>query len=282
MKKDNIFEIKENLEQNSHKYDFYEFNNAKHMDGFSIFIDEKKTCLFDEYKNTDPYSVEKNLQSDFHQRRLNSTLELIERVVDSTSTFRLLDLGCGQGHFTKKIKEKFVNAEISGADYSLSAIEFASNNSKEIDYIVADAYCLPYVDEYFDVIVCNNIWEHVADPLCLLRQISKKMKRGGHIIVSTPSRFRLGNIVRLMSGKDVVFMSNNHVTEYTIGQVYEQLAYGGFVNINHISPAIESDSNLDKVELKIKIAVLFLRHFLKKRGIEESLNSTVFYSAQKS
>jgi len=38
----------------------------------------------------------------------------------------------------------------------------------KIDFAVGDAYESPYAKGFFDVVVCNNLWDHVPDPLFLL------------------------------------------------------------------------------------------------------------------
>lgn len=254
---------------------------TRHENGFFIFLQPSRINNSDEYEYIDPYKVEEHLYSDFHQRRLKCTIDLIGDVFGFNDEFKLLDLGCGQGHFTSKIKSTFLNVDVSAVDYSISAIKYASKYFDGIDFIVADAYDLPYSDEYFDIIVCNNIWEHVPDPVFLLEKIKKILKPNGHLILSTPSRFRIENILRIIMGENVTFMSQNHVTEYSVGQVYEQLKYGGFSNIKNFSPTIDSDLNPIWNSYKLRFIFYLIRSFLKKRGLENSLNSTMFFLAEK-
>jgi 2-polyprenyl-3-methyl-5-hydroxy-6-metoxy-1,4-benzoquinol methylase len=208
---------------------------ARHPKGFLIFLspDELEAC--DEYSASDPYTVETNLDSEFHKRRIECTLELIKDAMQATQGIpRILDLGCGQGHITARIQETYPNAEISALDYSVSAIQYAVDHFPQIAFDVANVYELPYASSYFDIVVCNNLWEHVPDPLSLLQGISKIIKPLGFLIISTPSRYRLENLIRVMRGKSVTFVSNHHVTEYSVGQVLEQCRWGG--GHGHSSP----------------------------------------------
>jgi len=88
-------------------------------------------------------------------------------------------LGCGQGHITHAMYQTRKSSEISGLDYSLSAVEYAHSHFPNIDFIVGDAYDAPYSEEYFDVVVCNNLWEHVPDPLFLLSKVKRLLKPRG-------------------------------------------------------------------------------------------------------
>lgn len=256
------------------KYYNKEYSCRKHQNGFYVFLDPDEIKRSDEYKDDDPYTVIENLNSEFHQRRLNCTTELI-RNLNTSKNLKLLDLGCGQGHFTDKINKEFQNYDVCGLDYSITAIDYANSNFKNIDFIVANAYNPPYVDEYFDIIVCNNIWEHVPDPLNLLQAISRILKPNGLLIISTPNRYRLGNLLRACLGKKVVFLSKSHVTEYTIGQIIEQFKFGGY-KINKIySPSIKESKLIFRF---IKFLLVFVLKTIRSHHI---LEATIFYSANK-
>ena len=192
-----------------------------------MHLSEKELSASDEYAGGDPYSVETTqTRTPFHQRQFDLTLDLLRGLGHLD---RILDVGCGEGHITAEIKRQFPKAEVHGLDYSLSAIRKAHITYPDISFSVADAVKSPYPEGKFDVVVCNNLWEHVTDPNGLLLRMKDALKPGGSVIISTPSRYRTANLVRAILGRreDSFFMSKYHVTEYTVGQVKEQLAYGG-------------------------------------------------------
>ena len=249
---------------------------AKHPKGFCVFIPPDSIDNSDEYANDDPYSVEDNINSNFHQRRFKSTVHLIENYVSNPKkALNILDLGCGEGHLTDIIKKSNPDYHVYGLDYAITAIEYAVNKFENIDFIVADAYEPPYEDEFFDVVVCNNIWEHVPDPLRLLNVISRITKAGGLLVISTPSRYRFGNTLRILAGVGTKFVSKLHVTEYSVGQVHEQLNYGGYDVVKAYSPIIKEKNIL------LSILKRFLYLILKILRSKHILESTVFYAAVK-
>ncbi|MGD8484186.1 MAG: class I SAM-dependent methyltransferase [Thioalkalispiraceae bacterium] len=248
---------------------------AKHPRGFKVFLPPDKIEACDEYAESDPYTVEQNLDGSFHSRRVELTVDLIRDAVGSLQdTPRILDLGCGQGHITEKIRQSLDRAEITGLDYSVSAIEYAHEHFPEIDFAVGDAYNNPYSPGYFDVVICNNLWEHVPDPLHLLSRIKRTIKPGGYLIISTPSRYRIGNLIRVLRGKPVTFMSKHHVTEYTVGQVKEQLGYGGFEVKEVKTKPIPAWS------IKMSIARSIFSRLISMLDSHHQLESTVFYLAK--
>jgi ubiquinone/menaquinone biosynthesis C-methylase UbiE len=253
---------------------------SSHPNGYLIFLPPDQLQSSDEYNENDPYSVAENLGSDFQQRRVQSTLELIGSTQALAEGSKILDLGCGKGYITAEIKKHYPKVEVSGLDYSLSAIDFAAQNFKEIDFCVANAFNPPYARNYFDLVVCNNLWEHVPDPLNLLEKIRKITKPGGFLIVSTPSRYRIGNLARVLIGKPVIFMSKYHVTEYSVGQIIEQLHYGKFEVVRVYSkPAKEKYTGL-KQEILSLLMEPALSLLIKLNHSHHSLEGTVFYLAR--
>lgn len=264
------------------KYNTLLFNKLEnrsfgyHSDGFMICLDSDKIQVSDEYKNGDPHNFRKLLHNKFQQRRINCTLELLDSLVPSLDNPKILDLGCGEGHITAQILKKFPHAEVSGLDYSISAIQYAHQHFKNIDFVVGDACDLPYSDNYFDIVVCNNMWEHVGDPLIILEQIRKVVKPLGYLLISTPSRYRFKNLARVLMGKPVQLLSKFHVTEYTVGQIKEQLSFGKFKVTNVYSVPIKHPNKILDI-----IILPTLRTVLKTINSHHNLEDTVFYLAKK-
>jgi len=256
---------------------------ALHPKGFPVFIDPEKIEKSDEYAKGDPYQVKKGLKSKFHKRRVDCTIGLLKLILPQKHDgYKILDLGCGEGHITKEILTSFPKTELCGLDYSLGAIEFATNNFPGIEFCVADAHQPPYRSDYFDVVVCNNIWEHVPDPVMLLYSIRRILKSQGHLIISTPSRYRIVNLIRVLFGKSPSLMADNHVTEYTIGQITEQLRFVNFTVEKTYSKTKKEIPKSIKEFIAYKIAKPILGLYIKLIKSHHCLESTVFFLSKKS
>lgn len=132
-----------------------------------------------------------------------------------------------------------------------------------------------YKEPYFDIIILNNIWEHVPDPLSLLQSINRILKPNGQLIISTPSRYRFINLLKACLGKEISFMSKLHVTEYTVGQVKEQLRFGGYKVNRVFSPPLREGRLIFRM---LKYLIFIVLKIIKSHHI---LEVTVFYSAVK-
>jgi SAM-dependent methyltransferase len=253
---------------------------AVHPRGFWVFLSPDAIAKSDEYAAADPYGVEENLNNGFHRRRAECNRELLGLALRDTSpTPRVLDLGCGQGHLTERLRSAWPQAEFSGLDYSVSAIDYAAEHFPDIDFVVADAQWLPYAEDYFDIVVCNNIWEHVPAPLVVLAGIRKILKPNGKLIISTPSRYQFHNLVRVSLGKQVEMNSPLHVTEYSVGQVTEMLRFGGFRVEKAFSKPLPREIRSLSGLLAFRVALPIVRAYLRIVGSHHSLESTVFYLA---
>lgn len=120
-----------------------------------------------------------------HRRRL------IASVVKTLPTpQRVLDAGCGLG-FTVRDLAKLIPAEnIQGLDFSTGAIKWAAEKFPSSKWIAAD---LTQIDaatfgQTFDLIICTEVIEHIADYPQVLRSLSDLLEPGGCLIVTTQGR----------------------------------------------------------------------------------------------
>lgn len=238
---------------------------------FPVHLSATELAASDEYSETDPYSVEDNLSGPFHQRRIILTLELLR---DIGNPARILDVGCGEGYITGEIKRAFPDSDVHGLDYSLSAVRKAHARFPDISFSVGDALQRHYPEGPFDVVVYNNLWEHVTDPIGLANRAKEVLRPGGYVIVSTPSRFRTTNLVRAILGKKPRMMSKHHVTEYTVGQVKEQFAWAGF----EVVKALSRSAGIGTLRSRMVGQIFSLWTALV--GSQHQLEETVFFLAR--
>lgn len=103
----------------------------------------------------------------------------------------ILDVGCASGTFTNNLTQVFPEAKIYGVDAYSAAINFAQKKYPHLNFIEADAHRLPFKPNTFDLIICYETIEHVADPLQVLRQMHKVLKKDGTAILAMDS----GNLI---------------------------------------------------------------------------------------
>jgi 2-polyprenyl-3-methyl-5-hydroxy-6-metoxy-1,4-benzoquinol methylase len=96
----------------------------------------------------------------------------------------ILDIGCGLGMYVDKFRR--FSDDVHGVDVDPEKIVQASQWLPNLQ--VAPAEHLPYEDSRFDVILLNEVIEHVDDDLLTIREAYRCLKPGGHIIIYAPNR----------------------------------------------------------------------------------------------
>ena len=95
---------------------------------------------------------------------------------------KILEVGCGEGLFLAQLADKNHELEIWGIDNSSTRIKQARIRLEagNIHLAVEDAARLSFPDEYFDVVVCINVFfnlpskEAVRDVLSQMKRVCKK------------------------------------------------------------------------------------------------------------
>lgn len=115
-------------------------------------------------------------------RRLQAR-RILQKIAKYKRQGRLLDVGCGPGLFLDEAKKK--GWDVQGLDLSGWAAEYAKDHFgvQVTTGTLLDAH---FPDRSFDVIVMNDVIEHVENPKAVLSEIRRILKNDGVLYLSTP------------------------------------------------------------------------------------------------
>jgi SAM-dependent methyltransferase len=174
---------------------------------------------------------ERSTINDWKNRRHEMVLRLVASL--RGERLRLLDLGCGPGWYTEKLA-RF--GEVTGIDLSDEAINLARSLYPGIAFIAGSLYDVPIPAQHFDVVVSQEVIDHVEDAPALLDRAADALKPGGHLILSCANRFVMD---RLENG-EFPAQPPEHISRYRSAGEWRRLLSRRFevLEIRSILPVV--------------------------------------------
>ena len=103
---------------------------------------------------------------------------------------RVLDVGCGEGHFTAALAR--AGFEAVGADVAEEPLRRARDLHGGLDLrLLPAAGAWPLQDSSFDAVWAGETVEHVIDTAGWLSEARRVLRSGGELLLSTPAHGRL-------------------------------------------------------------------------------------------
>ncbi len=159
--------------------------------------------------------------------RRDRTLELLGPV----SGEKILDVGCEEGFISGNLVK---TNEVFGLDIHSEPLVYASKigiKTKQWDIQKG----LPFDSGTFDIVLANEILEHVFDTDALLSEIRGVLKKGGILILSVPNTCSLASRVGVVLGRLPSYVESHsrkgmagHIRGYNLPVVKNQLEEHGF------------------------------------------------------
>ena len=150
------------------------------------------------HKNVPPdwyyRSIKENfIQAYVHGRRFKEVKKLIEPTGGI-----ILDIGCADGTFTKVILDKSKAEKIIAIDVLKASVDWAKKHykkNKKLQFEFGDAHKLKYKTNSFDAVFALEVLEHVFEPIKVLKEIKRVLKKNGYAIFLVPAESFLFKVV---------------------------------------------------------------------------------------
>jgi SAM-dependent methyltransferase len=115
------------------------------------------------------------------QRRL----EMVQDAAGERVKGRLFENGCGIGLYLEHLKP--LGGEVFGLEYDYDRA--AAAKSKVVNILGAAGEALPLPDNSFDLILSNEVLEHVIDDQKVIDEMVRTLMPGGRMIIFCPNRW---------------------------------------------------------------------------------------------
>lgn len=144
---------------------------------------------------------------------------------------RLLDVGCGDGRIGKRFAD--LGYTVHGLDTAPENVQRARElGIAAVEGDAADP--LPFEDASFDVVFAGEIIEHLFDTGAFLAELSRVLRPGGWLVLTTPNLAHLPDRLLLLLGHSPGQVQPGHpflrlhIRPFTVGTLREALEEAGF------------------------------------------------------
>jgi len=100
----------------------------------------------------------------------------------------VLDVGCGPGALTARLKKQYPNAHIVGLDLAFEMLKLANKKQRwrqKWGLVNADMAALPFVSGQFDLIFSNQVIHWAPSLAAVMREFNRVLRPSGCIMFST-------------------------------------------------------------------------------------------------
>lgn len=138
-----------------------------------------------------------DLQPEMHReagrrKKANKIIKVLQHYLgrDDLAGLGVLDLGCSTGFIADELRKAGANAV--GTDIDLPGLRAAGARfSDKISFLCADGEQLPIKDDSVDIVIFNQIYEHVVNPDAVVAEIHRVLRTDGVAYLGMGNRMQV-------------------------------------------------------------------------------------------
>ena len=215
------------------------------------------------------YDKKRRTTSDYDEKFVDHLIQILQ-----LKSGKFLDIGCGTKNTMRLFKKR--EFEVYGADI----LEFEGDKKSDqenfdIKYSNFENEKIKYDDNYFDIVFCKSVVEHIRNTKNIFNEAFRVLKPGGIAVILTPSWRH--------TYWGPFYIDPTHVTPFTESSLYDALKFANFerpfVEVFYQFPILWKYSFLKILCKFLSIFPIpyFPLHF-KKKVYPDFLNTVIRFS----
>lgn len=182
-------------------------------------------------RSADAWIADMGDRGDFGRRYVLDPV-MVPRAL-ARSPRKVLDVGCGEGRFSRLLKPHGV--EVVGVDPTPAMIAAARTRDTSGVYLEAPAERLPFCDETFDLVVSYLSLIDIPDIRSAIPEMARVLRPGGALLIANLNSFNTANgdegWVKDSGGRRLHYPIDNYMQERAMW-----IEYRGIRIVNHHRP----------------------------------------------
>lgn len=110
--------------------------------------------------------------------------DAVLRELRAAGSQRVLDMGCGTGLLTARVRKELAPKRLLGCDFSRGMLHEAAHRDPELAWVRADAQRLPLPDAGFDAVISTEAFHWFPDPDRALREFFRVLVPNGRLMLA--------------------------------------------------------------------------------------------------
>lgn len=168
-----------------------------------------------------------------HDRIERLLREVVRSAEGEKGVGTFLDVGCWDGRATRRFADALGARRVLGVDFFRERLDEAEALGVETRAVDLEGEPMPFADASVDVVVCNQVFEHLKQIYVPMQEIHRVLREGGWFVFSVPNLASLHNRALLAFGiqPTSIRVLGPHVRGFTHRASRDFVSWGGHFEI---------------------------------------------------
>lgn len=182
-------------------------------------------------------------------------LDLMAERLNLNQHHSLLDVGCGQCHWSKLLAGYLakparvfaIDNDVNWARESPEISQWFEQEGIAFDLRQGDAHQLPYDDNSFDLVTCQTVLIHLKYPHLAIAEMQRVLKPGGTILCVEPNNMVQNLLKSSLSANDSIEQVLEHVKYALICERGKKKLGQGDNSLGDLLPGMLAEAGFKKI-----------------------------------